>query len=267
MHPSSHRFSILDLLIRAAASLGQVVICAVAIVPGAVTLAQEAPDLRGAVEKGFAALDRGDAAGAIAAADAIVKDHKDEPAAWRSAGDIYLRAGEAKRSLPLFRRYIERYPDREPDLWQYGIALAFAGEYEAGRKLFELHRTVNPNDVENALWHFYCVAKASSPEAASRLILPAPGDRRVPMDLLLKMYRGEADEAAVRKEVDALPAGSAQSEMANFYAELYLAMYHDAMGARTEALKHAAKAATAKEVNYMTDIGRVYDRLLRKAAP
>jgi uncharacterized protein YfaS (alpha-2-macroglobulin family) len=87
------------------------------------------------------------------------------------------------------------------------------------------------------------------------------------MDLLLKMYRGEADEAAVRKEVDALPAGSAQSEMANFYAELYLAMYHDAMGARTEALKHAAKAATAKEVNYMTDIGRVYDRLLRKAAP
>jgi hypothetical protein len=39
------------------------------------------------------------------------------------------------------------------------------------------------------------------------------------------------------------------------------------MGARTEALKHAAKAATAKEVNYMTDIGRVYDRLLRKAAP
>lgn len=236
------------------------------LVSGAVTLAQEAPDLRGAVEKGFAALDRRDTAGAIAAADAIVKDHNDEPAAWRSAGDIYLRAGEAKRSLPLFRRYIERYPDREPDLWQYGIALAFAGEYEAGRKLFELHRTVNPNDVENALWHFYCVAKASSPEAASRLILPAPGDRRVPMDLLLKMYRGEADEAAVRKEVDALPAGSGR-EMANFYAELYLAMYHDAMGARTEALKHAAKAATAKEVNYMTDIGRIYDLLLRKAAP
>ncbi|MFO0203744.1 MAG: hypothetical protein ACK528_11515, partial [Alphaproteobacteria bacterium] len=83
MHHSSPRFSILDLLIRAAASLGQVVICAVAMVPGAMTLAQEAPDLRGAVEKGFAALDRGDAAGAIAAADAIVKDHKDEPAAWR----------------------------------------------------------------------------------------------------------------------------------------------------------------------------------------
>jgi lipoprotein NlpI len=220
-----------------------------------------------AIDNGSEALDRGDSAAAIALADGIVKDFDKEPVAWRSAGDLYLRAGAVKKSIPQFLRYIERYPEREPDLWQYGIALAFAGEYKAGAKLFELHRTVNSNDVENALWHFYCVAKDTSPEAAKLAILPAPGDRRVPMDLLLKLYRGEADEQAVRAAVAALPKGSQQAEMGNYYAELYLAMHADALGQRDRAIELATKAAATKDVNYMTDIGRVYLARLREAAP
>lgn len=220
-----------------------------------------------AIDNGSEALDRGDSAAAIALADGIVKDFDKEPVAWRSAGDLYLRAGAVKKSIPQFRRYIERYPEREPDLWQYGIALAFAGEYKAGAKLFELHRTVNANDVENALWHFYCVAKDTSPEAAKLAILPAPGDRRVPMDLLLKLYRGEADEQAVRAAVAALPKGSQQAEMGNYYAELYLAMHAEALGQRDRAIELATKAAATQDVNYMTDIGRVYLARLREAAP
>jgi len=223
--------------------------------------------LRQAVDIGSAALAKSDRPAAIAAADSLLRDFGDEPASWRLAGDLYLRAGAAEKAVPQFRRYIEKNPQAEPELWQHGIALAFVGEYDAGRKLFELHRTVNPNDVENALWHYYCIAKAGSPEAARLAILPAPGDRRVPMNELLKLYRGEADEAAVRAAVATLPAGSAQAEMAGYYADLYLAMHADALGQRDRALELATKAAEIEMVNYMTDVGRDYQRRLRAAAP
>mgnify|MGYP000446850332 CR=1 FL=1 len=37
---------------------------------------------------------------------------------------------------------------------------------EEGRKLFELHRSVNPQDVENAAWHFLCAARVDGLEKA-----------------------------------------------------------------------------------------------------
>jgi lipoprotein NlpI len=238
--------------------------------PASKTVDKPSAAVKGIAERrddGFAALQVGDTASATTAADALVRDHADQPAAWRLAGDLYLRAGEIKKAIEQFKRYIERVPEHEPDLWQHGIALALDGQYDEGRKLFELHRTVNPNDVENALWHFYCVAKASSPEKARSLVLPAPGDRRVPMEELLKLYRGDGDEAAVRAAIDEYPAGSRGHDSASFYGELYLAMYADAVGDRKRAIELAAKAAGAKDVNYMTDVGRIYYSAVRDAAP
>jgi len=221
-------------------------------------------DLR---EAGFVALAKRDSKGAIAAADAIVKSESAQPSAWRLAGDFYLRAGDYKKAIVQFKRYIERHPEHEADLWQHGIALAFDGQYDEGRKLFELHRSVNPNDVENALWHFYCVAKSSSFEKARLGLLPAPGDRRAPMEELLKLYRGEVEEAVVREAINQWPKETRNYESAAFYGELYLAMYADSLGDRKRAIELAEKASAAKEVTYMTDVGRIYYFALRDAAP
>jgi len=241
-------------------------LCAVLMMPILAAGGQERSlaDLR---EAGFSALAKRDSKAAIAAADAIVKNAPAESSAWRLAGDLYLRAGDYQKAIVQFKRYIERHPEHEPELWQHGIALAFAGQYDEGRKLFELHRTVNPNDVENALWHFYCVAKSSSVEKARLGLLPAPGDRRPPMEELLKLYRGEVDEAVVRAAIDQWPKETRNHASALFYGELYLAMYADSMGDRKRATELAAKAAAAKDVNYMTDVGRIYYLALRDAAP
>jgi lipoprotein NlpI len=241
--------------------------------------AQERQSIAQLRDAGHEALQRGDRDAAAAAADALVRDYPNDPPAMRLAGDFYLRAGKARPSIQQFKRYIERVPEHTPELWQYGIALAIAGDYQAGQKQFELHRTVNPHDVENALWHFYCVAKAQSPQRAMELILPAPGDQRVPMEQLLWLYRvggnqdetqaaaREAAELQVRAAVDHVAEPSRRREHAEFYADLYLAMHADAWGNRQRALELAAKAAEAKEVNYMTDVGRVYYSALREAAP
>ncbi len=230
-------------------------------------VAQQRPPLAVLRDSGLEALQRGERARAVQEAEALVSHYPDDPVAWRFAGDLFLRSGEISKSITQFQRYIAAVPQHEAELWQYGIALAFAGKYDEGRKLFELHRTVNPHDVENALWHFYCVAKASTAEQARMLVLPAPGDRRVPMEQLLWLYRGVSQEAAVRAEVEKLPPESNQHASASFYADLYLAMHADALGNRKQALEFAERAAAAKEVNYMTDVGRIYFSVLRDAAP
>jgi lipoprotein NlpI len=241
--------------------------------------AQDAPSVAELRDAGHEALQRGDRDAAVAAAESLVREYPDDPPAIRLAGDYYLRAGKIRESIEQFERYIERVPLHKPELWQYGIALAIAGDYEAGRKQFELHRTVNPNDVENSLWHFYCVAKAQSAAKALELILPAPGDRRVPMEELLWLYRvgGDQTEAQVaardaaqlqvRAAVSRVAAASRQRASAEFFADLYLAMHADAWGDRESAVELAAKAAKATEVNYMTDVGRVYYSAIREAAP
>ncbi|MCG8648634.1 MAG: tetratricopeptide repeat protein, partial [Pirellulales bacterium] len=137
--------------------------------------------------KAFEALSLGDNRAAAQAADSLVKHHPDDALAVRTAADVYLRVGDSKTAVKLFDQYVKQHPDDLPYLWQRGIALYFVGDYQEGAKQFEVHRTVNPNDVENAAWHFLCVAKAKSFQEARRLVLPAPGDSRIPMDEVLAM--------------------------------------------------------------------------------
>ena len=67
--------------------------------------------------------------------------------------------GRFAESATAFDEVAKAVPDQAPQLWQRGIALYYAGRYDDCRRQFELHRTVNPDDVENAVWHFLCVAR------------------------------------------------------------------------------------------------------------
>src|ERR1044071_2605955 len=93
-------------------------------------------------------------------------------AAAQDAGAILRRsvsdfqAGRVAESVRGFDELAKLRPDVAPQLWQRGIALYYAGRYVDCRTQFESHRTVNPNDVENAAWHFLCVARAESPGKA-----------------------------------------------------------------------------------------------------
>src|SRR6185369_10679150 len=89
-----------------------------------------------------------------------------------------------------FDRVAKLVPSYAPQLWQRGIALYYAGRFKDCREQFESHRTVNPNDVENAAWHFLCVARGESPAKAKAALLPVGPDSRVPMSQIYEMLRG-----------------------------------------------------------------------------
>ena len=211
----------------------------------------------------FRALEKGDWASAIAAADSMMQKWSADAAMIRTAGDVYLRAGKVESATRLFNRYVKDQPEQLPYLWQRGISLYFTGDYDEAAEQFEVHRTVNPNDVENAAWHFLCVAKSKSVEKAKQLVLPAPGDPRLPMEEVLEML-STGDREAVIARVEAVPAGSGARKSAAFYGDFYLGLYADALGEKEAALKYLRRAAEDAPHNYMGDVARVYAKFLQQ---
>lgn len=203
------------------------------------------------------AIKRGDYTTAIQAGDALLREYPQDASAARRAGDIFLRAGKVADSVRQFNRYLKMNPGAEPDLWQRGIALFFVGEYAKAADQFVKHREVNPSDVENAAWHFVCVAKRDSFEQAEKELLPAPGDRRIPMSEVFDLLAG-GDENEITKAIEALPEGSAEWAEAAFYGDLYRGLYADAKGQADRARRYMDRAASRAPSHYMGDVAKLY---------
>jgi lipoprotein NlpI len=166
--------------------------------------------------------------------------------------------GRFAESATRFDSLAKALPERAPHLWQRGIALYYAGRYDDCRRQFESHRAVNPNDVENAAWHFLCVARGESPAKARAALLPVGADARVPMREVYQMFRGTLAPEQV------LSAAGTDSE-ALFFAHLYLGLYFEAMGMKSRALEHVTIAAAdrfARAGGYMHMVARVHLRSL-----
>jgi lipoprotein NlpI len=171
-----------------------------------------------------------------------------------------FRSGRVAESAAGFDKLAKMVPEIAPELWQRGIALYYAGRYKDCRAQFESHRTVNPNDVENAAWHFLCVARAESPEKARSALLPVGPDSRVPMRQVYEMFRGRMTPQEV------LAAAGNQLD-AQFYARLYLGLYFEALGNKSLALEHIKAAADdrfAAAGGYMHTVAKVHLSMLQR---
>jgi lipoprotein NlpI len=168
-----------------------------------------------------------------------------------------FRAGRIEQSLEGFDRVARISPADAPYLWQRGIAQYYAGKFRECRDMFVSHRTVNPDDVENAVWHFLCVARAESTDAARQQLLPVGPDSRRPMREVYQMFKGELTEAQVMKA-----AGSDPS--AQFFARLYVGLYLEATGHREAGraqIEIAGEDRFAGVGGYMHDVARVHMKM------
>ncbi len=176
-------------------------------------------------------------------------------------GDALLRNGRCDEAVKQFERAIQLSPESEPYLWQHGIALFFVGRFDDAAALFEKHRVVNPHDVENAAWHFLCVAKSKDVDQARKILLPAPGDARIPMEQVLQRLPG-GDFAAIKAAVQTT-RNTTSHATAEFYGDLYSGLIADAEGDTKLAKEHLAKAADTDFTHYMADVARVYSERLK----
>ena len=197
---------------------------------------------------------------ALGAVVAVSAQGPQDPSALLDAAVGDFERGRIDESVAKFNQLVAVAPRAMPQLWQRGIALYYAGRYDDCRKQFEAHRTVNPDDVENAAWHFLCVARAESPARARAALLPVGPDARVPMREVLELFRG-------KMTTDQVMAAAGNSLSGQFYGHLYVGLYQEATGdtARArESLETAANERFRSAGGYMHMVARVHVARLGK---
>jgi lipoprotein NlpI len=190
--------------------------------------------------------------GALSADDAT----DDTARGCLARGMRHFRENKIAESIRDFDRAAELDPQLAPQLWQRGISDYYAGKFEEGQRQLELHKTVNPNDVENAAWHFLCVARLRGLDAAKNglMKIDLSQDDRVPMAEIYAFYAGRGSEDAVLKA-----ANKADTATARMYAHLYLGLYFEAAGDAKKARSHLQQAAAARITdNYMHDVAKIH---------
>jgi lipoprotein NlpI len=167
-----------------------------------------------------------------------------------------FRENKIAESIHDFDRAAELDPQTAPYLWQRGISDYYAGKFKEGRRQFESHKAVNPDDVENAAWHFLCVARMNGIEAARKALIKIDltRDSRVPMSEVYQLFAGSGSEAAVLEA-----AKKADTEQARMYAHLYLGLYYEAAGDVEQARSHIRQATAAGlKKDYMHDVAKIH---------
>ncbi len=205
-----------------------------------------------------------DGRGAINDLDEAVKLEPESAALRQERAALLFRAGKIEAACADFDRAIELAPKLGPQNWQRGIALYYAGRFADGRKQFEVHQTVNPEDVENAVWHFLCVARAENLEAAKKALIQIEKDGRVPMREVQRLFAGKGTVEEIFAAAKAGAPSPRELREHEFYAYLYVGLYFEAVGDAVKAKEHILKAASlAQPGNYMGDVARVHAVLLQ----
>ena len=185
--------------------------------------------------------------------------------AYQRRGENQFRLGRFAESVADFDKVIELEPERAPHHWQRGISLYYAGEFERGAKQFDRHKTVNPNDVENAVWHYLCIARLSGSEKAQAGMMKIEGDARVPMMRVHAMFSGNAISADVLKEAEAGEATIDERKQRLFYAHLYIGLFQETAGQSDSAREHILIAVEKYAVDdYMGDVARIQAAAMKR---
>jgi lipoprotein NlpI len=186
--------------------------------------------------------------------------------AYDHRGSERFKLGQVKESLADFDKYLELRPRAKNGHWKRGISLYYTGKFEEGKKQFEGYEEVSTNDVENAVWHYLCNARAVGAEKARGAMLKIGNDERVPMMEVYALYAGKAKPDDVLKAARAGNPSDEDLKRQLFYAHLYLGLYYEAEGDKKKAREHITKAADDYRIgHYMGDVARVARNILSES--
>lgn len=176
----------------------------------------------------------------------------------QTTGTALFFEGKIKEALIAWDAYLKDHPGAGPYHWQRGIALYYAERWADGKAQFESHVTVNPQDVENSVWHFLCVARQKSIEEARKALLPVTKDLRVPMAEVLKLFAGTGSSDDVLRAANQVADADAKRD-ALCFAHLYLGLYAEAEGKHDSAKIHLLRSAVDFSMpHYMGRVAKLH---------
>jgi len=208
-----------------------------------------------------------DQAAAVEAFTAALAIEPKNATALDRRGDALLKSGKYAEAIADFDAVLALKPALAPEHWRRGIALYYAGKFAEGVAQFEAHRQANPEDVENAAWHYLCNAKVAGPEKARAQLIAVTRDPRVPMAEVQKLYAGQLKPADVLAAADQLKADTEAGVEARFYANLYVALYYESAGDAAKRTAHLTAAVEKSKIShYMWDVANAQLAALKAAS-
>ena len=179
------------------------------------------------------------------------------PDTWQKKGEDAFRTGKFVESVEAFDQVLKLVPTYSAQHWQRGISLYYAGRFAECRKQFELHRTVNPEDVENAVFHMLCAARIDGMPAAREKLIPISADTRPGMMQVHALFAGKGTAAQV------MSAAKSSGPSALFYAFLYVGYFEETAGRREASKQYFREANRLAGPDYMGDTARVHWKALQ----
>jgi lipoprotein NlpI len=220
-------------------------------------------DVDGLLQQATHASQRGEHERAITKLTEAIKASPATSFAWYLRGREHFRAGKITESVADFDKYVQLEPQSANQQWERGISYYYAGEYAKGAKQFEDYQKFHDQDVENSVWRYLCVARASGVEKAKANLLPITEDRRVPMMQIYGLYQGKLKPEDVLAAANANPPNPDAHNQRLFYAHLYIGLWHEAAGNAELAKKHLLEADQRKIAHYMWDVAHVHAQMLK----
>ena len=180
-------------------------------------------------------------------------------------GALQFRRGNIDASIEDFTHAIQLKPEDGPHHWQRGISYYYAERYKDGKEQFELHQTVNPGDVENAVWQLLCNARLVGVESARESMLEVTGDDRVPMKEIYRLFRGDGSIDEVFEAVHVGDPSEPELMQRLFHAHLYSGLYHESIDSRKWAQEHLTRASEDyRGEHYMWEVARIHAERYRQ---
>lgn len=180
-------------------------------------------------------------------------------------GDARLKQGKFSEAVADFDAFLAAEPQYSPEHWRRGIALYYVEKFAAGAKQFEVHKTANPEDVENAAWHYLCNARVVGREKARKELITVTRDARIPMAEIQKLFAGVLKPEDVLAAAERIDATTEAGKEARFYANLYVGLWYEAEENAAKAKEHLTTAAEKYKIgHYMWDVANVHAQRLNK---
>jgi lipoprotein NlpI len=201
--------------------------------------------------------------------DRVVELSPTLPLAFGRRGGLRFKLEDFDGAISDFDREVSLDPAKGNNHWQRGIAHYYAKRYKDCRQQFELsYKTVNPNDYENGIFHFLCMAKEQGEDKARKSMLKIQGDERLPMKQIYDLYGGRGSVQTVLMAAEEGGPVAAELNDRLFYGHLYVGLYLDATGQAPAARRHLSRAVENFPVShFMWDVGRVQLAALADVAP
>jgi len=222
-------------------------------------------DIDQLLQQATQASERGEHERAIGKLSEAIKASPATPLPWYLRGREHFRAGKITESVADFDKFVQLQPQAANQQWERGISLYYADEFDKGAKQFEDYQKFHDQDVENSVWRYLCIARASSVEKARSTLLPIMNDPRVPMMQIYNLYQGKLKPDDVLAAASKDPPNRELLNQRLFYAHLYIGLWHEAAGDNEEAQQHILEAEKHKIGRYMWDVAHVHVDRLRAA--